>query len=98
MQQIDGFKRRITDVFDVNFNAQPMFEVIDDILSGDIDTVTGLEELESLLKTAVEEYSNEYINCNIPEAKQIINEAKKLEAEMKQPNEDDSDELDEIYD
>ena len=101
LNQIDGFKRRITDVFDIDFNAQPMYDVIDKILSGKIDIIKGLENLESMLKKAVEEYSNEYIKCKLSNSKQIIDEAKIMENKMKQPSPDDLDEmeeLDEIYD
>lgn len=77
--QIDGFRRRITDVFDVDFEPQPMFNVIKNILNSRINIIDGLLELESMLKKVVEKHASNWIKCNVPNLNSLIEEAKENE-------------------
>jgi hypothetical protein len=81
--QIDGFRRRITDVFDVDFNPRPMFVLIKNIISSNVDIIAGLLELERLLKKTVERHANNFLNCNIPNIDELIFEAKTNEYYIK---------------
>jgi len=94
LTQIDGFRRRITDVYDVDFNPEPMYKVIINILQRKTDIITGLLELENLLKKAVEVHSRDFLKCTLPDLNKIINDAKKLDKIMEKGGDK---ELEEIY-
>lgn len=79
MEQIDNFRRRITDVYDVEFNAEPMYKIIINILQRKTDIITGLLELENLLKKAVEVHSRNFLKCKLPNLNKLISDAKKFD-------------------
>lgn len=77
LKQIDGFRRRIIDVFDVDFDPNPALNIINNILENNLNILKGLEELEKELKTIIERHANNYLECNLPELDDIIEDAKK---------------------
>ncbi len=71
IRQITGFKRRINDVFDIVFNEDMFYELIDDMVDhyennkGNYDKeviINGLEKLEEELKKIIEHYSHMYLS------------------------------------
>ena len=83
LKQIDGFRRRITDVFDVDFDPRPMYDLLINILERRIDIVSGLTELESMIKKVVEKHANEFLKCNVSNLNKIIEEAKENDKHIK---------------
>ena len=98
LRQIDGFRRRITDVFDVDFDPNPMYNIIINILNNKIDIVSGLTELEGMIKKVVEKHANNFLKCNVPNLNTLIKEAKENEKNIKKRLATDIDEeLGEVY-
>ncbi len=98
LRQIDGFRRRITDVFDVDFDPQPMYNIIINILNRQIDIVSGLVELESMIKKVVEKHAREFLNCNLSNIDSLIKEAKSMDKDVKKRLASDIDEeFGEVY-
>ena len=75
-QQIDGFKRRIEDVFDMEFDAQPMYQLIDDIVQREYDPIEGLSKLESMIRVPIETFVSKFLECRI-NVSEIVNDAQK---------------------
>lgn len=70
IKQIDGFKERITNTLEIQFNTKPLIKIINDILSYYEDNQTTwdplvivhyLEDLDAKIKKPVEDYSRNYL-------------------------------------
>lgn len=63
LRQIDGFKRRINDVYDAQFDDVPFYELIDETtgLTDRAQMVANLKDLESGLKEIVEREARNYL-------------------------------------
>ncbi len=97
-KQIDGFRRRITDVFDVDFDPKPMYDVLINILERRVDVISGLTELESMIKKVVEKHANEFLKCNVSNLDKLIEEAKNNEKNInKRLPSDVDEEFGEVY-
>ena len=82
-QQIDGFKRRIEDVFDVEFDARPMYQLIDAIVAHESDPIEGLSKLETMIRSPIETYVAKFLECRL-NISEIVNDAQQALNQVKQ--------------